>query len=75
MSKKVAKVCYSLVPLQLPVRGLHMDRKLGKIEAPFNTVPEILSGEKNFEAVYFFKEWLTKTIRNNAASKRNILVW
>jgi len=36
----------------------------------------ILSGEKKTSKLcIFFKEWLKKTIRNNAASKRNILVW
>jgi len=32
---QVATICYFLVPLQLPIRALHMDRKLGKNTGAF----------------------------------------
>jgi hypothetical protein len=51
---QIATVGYYLVSLQLTIRGLHMDRKLGTILVLFNNLPKVLSGDKNFEAVYIF---------------------
>ena len=51
---QVATVCYPFVPLQFPTHGLHMDRKLRTIMALFNTVPEVLSGEKKLRSCVYF---------------------
>jgi len=50
VTMQVATVFYSLVPLQHPIHGLHMGRKLRTILALFNTTPKVLSSDKkNFE--------------------------
>jgi hypothetical protein len=52
-----------------------MDCKLGIILTLSNNVTEVLPAGESLEVVIFVKEGFTETIRNNAASKRNILAW